>query len=79
MEAKEIDKEQAILRAEVAQIQYKELQVKLQRLIEGAVKCRRKIEEMKVLKLYYFQFLVRKCLKFKIYGMHCSRSVNLFW
>ena len=79
MEVEEIDKEDAILRAEVAQIQCKELELKLQRLIEGAVKCRREIEEMKVLKLYYFQFLVRKCLKFKIYGKHCSRSINLFW
>ena len=52
MEAEEIDKEQAILRAEVAQIQYKELQVKLQRLNEEAFKCGREIEEMKVHIIY---------------------------
>ena len=52
MEAEAIDKEDAILRAEVAEIQYKELEVKLQRLIAEAVKCGRKIEEMKVYIIY---------------------------
>ena len=48
MDAEEIDKEHAILRAEVAQIQHKELEEKLKRLIEEAFKCGREIDEMKV-------------------------------
>ena len=55
MEAEAIDKEDAILRAEVAEIQYKELEVKLQRLIKEAVKCGREIDEMKV-QLFTFHF-----------------------
>ena len=55
MDAEKIDKEHAILRAEVAEIQYKELEEKLKRLIEEAFKCGREIDEMKV-QLFTFHF-----------------------